>query len=170
LLAVSFDAKRLEVTGHPFTILEGVLMSVNSGVANYDISASGDLVYVPGLADKGERTLVWVDRDGKAEAFPLPPRSYLHPRLSPDMRQLAVEVEGPSHDFYLYDFASGVLSKMTTDGVSHWPVWSPDGTQLVYPLRADDALEDVAHPCQQKPRGGATARHGDFTKRGVLVP
>jgi len=132
LLAVSFDAKRLEVTGQPFTILEGVLMSVNSGVANYDISASGDLVYVPGVADKGERTLVWVDRDGKAEPLPLPPRSYLHPRLSPDMRQLAVEVEGPSHDFYLYDFARGVLSKMTTDGVSHWPVWSPDGTQLVY--------------------------------------
>ena len=132
LLAVRFDAKRLKVTGQPFTVLEGVLMSVNSGVANYDISASGDLVYVPGTADRGARTLVWVDRDGKAEPLPLPPRSYLHPRFSPDMRQLAIEIEGPNHDFYLYDFARGVLSKMTTDGVSHWPVWSPDGTQLVY--------------------------------------
>ena len=33
------------------------------------------------------------------------------------MRQLAIEIEGPNHDFYLYDFARGVLSKMTTDGV-----------------------------------------------------
>jgi len=132
LVAVRFDAKRLKVTGQPFTVLEGVLMSVNSGVANYDISASGDLVYVPGTADRGARTLVWVDREGKAEPLPLPPRSYLHPRFSPDMRQLAIEIEGPNHDFYLYDFARGVLSKMTTDGVSHWPVWSPDGTQLVY--------------------------------------
>jgi Tol biopolymer transport system component len=48
------------------------------------------------------------------------------------MRQLAIEIEGPNHDFYLYDFGRGVLSKITTDGVSHWPVWSPDGTQLVY--------------------------------------
>jgi eukaryotic-like serine/threonine-protein kinase len=132
LLAIRFDAKRLRVTGQSFIVLEGVLMSVNSGVANYDISASGDLIYVPGTADKGERTLVWVDRSGKTEPLPLPPRSYLHPRISPDMRQLAIEIEGPNHDFYIYDFTRGVLSKMTTDGVSHWPVWSPDGTQLVY--------------------------------------
>jgi eukaryotic-like serine/threonine-protein kinase len=132
LLAVRFDPKRLETMGQPSTVLEGVLMSVNSGVANYDISASGDLIYVPGIADKGARTLVWVDRNGKAEPLPLPPRSYLHPRISPDMRQLAIEVEGPNHDFYVYDFARSVLSKMTTDGLSHWPVWSPDGTQLVY--------------------------------------
>jgi serine/threonine-protein kinase len=132
LLAIRFDPKRLEATGQPFIVLEGVVMSRNSGVANFDISASGDLVYAPGEADKGERTLVWVDRNGKAEPLPLPPRSYLHPRLSPDSHQLAVEIEGPNHDFYIYDFARAVLSKMTTDGVSHWPVWSPDGAKLVY--------------------------------------
>lgn len=48
------------------------------------------------------------------------------------MRQLAIEIEGPNHNFYVYDFAREVLSQMTTDGVSHWPVWSPDGTELVY--------------------------------------
>jgi serine/threonine protein kinase len=132
LLAIRFDPKRLETAGQPFTVLEGVLMSLNTGVANYDISASGDLIYVPGVADKGERTLLWVDRSGKAEPFPLPARSYLHPRLSSDSRQLAIEIEGPNHDFYVYDFARAVLSKMTTDGESHWPVWSPDDTHLVY--------------------------------------
>jgi len=132
LLAIRFDSRSLAVLGRPFTVLEGVQMSVNSGVANFDISTSGDLVYVPGSADKGERTLVWVDRNGRAEPLGLPPRSYLHPRISPDARQLAIEIEGPNHDFYIYDFARSVLSKMTSDGVSHWPVWSPDGTHLVY--------------------------------------
>jgi serine/threonine-protein kinase len=133
LLAVRFDPERLAMSGQPFTVLEGVQMSVNSGVANFDLSASGDLVYIPGDADKGERTLVWVDRHGKAEPLPsLPARSYLHPRISPDGRQLAIEIEGPNHDFYVYDFARGVLSKLTTDGESHWPVWSPDGSRLVY--------------------------------------
>jgi serine/threonine-protein kinase len=132
LVAVRFDPSRFEVFGQPFTVLEGVLMSVNSGAANFDISASGDLIYIPGVADKGERTLVWVDRDGTAESLPLPPRSYLHPRFSPDGRQLAVEIEGPNHDFYVYDFARAVLTKMTTDGESHWPVWSPDGSRLAY--------------------------------------
>ena len=117
LLAVRFDPQRLEVQGQPFTVLEGVLMSRNTGAANYDISAGGDLIYAPGKADGGARTLFWVDRNGKAEPVPLPPRSYLHPRLSPDARLLAIEVEGPNHDFYVYDFARGVFSKMTTDTV-----------------------------------------------------
>ncbi len=132
LLAVRFDPTRLAISGQPFTVLEGVLMSVNSGAANFDISASGDLIYIPGVADKGDRTLVWVDRNGEAEPLPLPARSYLHPRISPDSRQLAIEIEGPNHDFYIYDFARAVLTKMTTDGESHWPVWSPDGTHLAY--------------------------------------
>ncbi len=132
LLAIRFDPTRLETSGQPFTVLEGVLMSVNSGAANFDISATGDLIYVPGVADKGDRTLVWVDRNGEAEPFPLPARPYLRPRISPDNRQLAIEIEGPNHDFYTYDFARAVLTKMTTDGESHWPVWSPDGTRLAY--------------------------------------
>jgi serine/threonine-protein kinase len=175
LLAVRFDAKRLEITGQPFTVLEGVLMSVNSGVANYDISIGGDLIYIPGMADKGARTLVWVDRNGKADPFPLPSRSYLHPRISPDMRQLAIEIEGPSHDFYLYDFARGVLSKMTTDGVSHWPVWSPDGTQLVYrsgPMmlwRMWRIPADRSRPAEQLPGRGISQNAESWSPDGNSI-
>jgi hypothetical protein len=132
LLAVRFDPDRLEVTGQPFTVLEGVLMSRNTGVANFDVSASGDLAYLPGQADGGARTLFSVNRDGTAEKLPLPPRSYLHPRISPDGHKLAIEIEGSNHDVYVYEFASGVLSNITTDGVSHWPVWSPDGKDIGY--------------------------------------
>lgn len=132
LLAVSFDPARLEVAGQPFKVLEGVLMSRNTGVANFDVAASGDLVYMPGEADGGARTLYLVGRDGKAEKLPLPPRSYLHPRISPDGGQLAIEVEGSSHDIFAYDFKSGVLSNLTADGVSHWPIWSADGKWIGY--------------------------------------
>ena len=132
LFAVRFDPDRLQVTGQPSKVLEGVLMSRNTGVANFDVSASGDLLYVPGRAEGGERVLYWVDRAGVAERLPLPPRSYLRPRISPDGRHLAIEIEGSSHDVYVYDFARAVLSKLTTDGVSHWPVWSPDGRSIGY--------------------------------------
>ena len=77
---------------------------------------------------------MWVDRSGKAEPLPLPPASYLYPRISPDGRSLAVEIEGPNHDFYVYDFARTVLSKVTTDGMSHDPVWTPDGSD--WPIRS----------------------------------
>jgi serine/threonine-protein kinase len=132
LLAVPFDQDRLEVTGQPFTVLEGVMMSRNTGIANFDIAANGDLLYVPGKADGGARTLHWVDRSGRAEQLPLPARSYLHPRVSPDGRKLAIEVEGSSHDVFVYDFASDVLTNITLDGISHWPIWSPDGQRIGY--------------------------------------
>jgi serine/threonine protein kinase/WD40 repeat protein len=132
LLAAPFDLTRREVTGGSFEVLSGLLMSTNTGAANFALSRRGDLAYIPGAVEGGRRTLVWVDRDGKEEPLPLPPASYLYPRLSPDGRSLAVEIEGPNHDFYVYDFARSVMTKMTTDGESHDPVWSPDGKRLAF--------------------------------------
>jgi serine/threonine-protein kinase len=132
LLAVRFDPTALKVSGQPAVVVEGVHMSRNTGVVNYDVSATGDLAYAAGACDGGARTLIWVDRNGKATPVGLAPRSYLHPRLSPDGQRLAIEIEGPNHDLYLYDFDRSVLSKMTTDGASHWPVWSPDGRELAF--------------------------------------
>ncbi len=132
LFAVPFDAGRRELTGSPFEVLDGVLMSRNTGMAQFSLSKRGDLAYVPGPAEGGRRTMVWVDRTGKAEPLPLPPASYLYPRISPDGRTLAVEIEGPNHDVHAYDLARGVLSKVTTDGLSHDPVWTPDGNRIVF--------------------------------------
>jgi len=132
LFAAPFDLTRREVTGGSFEVLNGLLMSTNTGAANFALSRRGDLAYIAGGVEGGRRTLVWVDRDGKEEPLPLPPASYLYPRLSPDGRSLAVEIEGPNHDFYVYDFARGVMTKMTTDGESHDPVWSPDGKRLAF--------------------------------------
>jgi eukaryotic-like serine/threonine-protein kinase len=162
ILALRFDPHQLKVGGQPFTVLDGVLMSRNSGVANYDVSQSGDLAYFPGAVDKGERTLVWVDRNGNTEPLKLAPKAYLHPRVSPDMHQLAVEIEGPNHNFYIYDFARDVLSQMTSDGVSHWPVWSSDGKQLAYrsgPMGAFKMWQvpaDRSHPAAQLPGAGTS--------------
>jgi eukaryotic-like serine/threonine-protein kinase len=132
LLAAPFDLGRREVTGGSFEVLGGVLMSTNTGAADFALSRRGDLVYVPGAVEGGRRTLVWVDRSGKQEPMSLPPASYLYPRISPDGRSLAVEIEGPNHDFYVYDTGRGVMTKMTTDGESHDPVWSPDGKHLAF--------------------------------------
>jgi serine/threonine-protein kinase len=132
LFAVPFDVNTRQVTGTAVEVLDGVLASGNTGAAYYTLSRRGDLAYVPGPAVDGRRTLVWVDRSGKTETLPLPPASYLYPRISPDGRSLAVEIEGPNHDVYLYDMSRGVLTKSTTDGLSHDPIWSPDGKRLAF--------------------------------------
>ena len=175
LFAVPFDINRLEVTGQPSMVLEGVLMSRSSGVANFDISATGDLVYLPGPAVGDARTLHWVDRSGRAEPLPLPARSYLHPRLSPDATRLAIEVEGSDHNVYVYDFRSGVLSNITTDGVSHWPVWSPDGQRIGYrsgPMGRFQLFEvaaDRSGPAQQVLGPGISQSPGSYSPDGRAI-
>ena len=132
LYAVPFDLSSLETTGPPIKVVNGVQMSINTGAAYFDVSSTGSLAYVPGHAEGGTRTLVWVDRQGEEEALPLRPASYLFPRLSPDGKTLAVEIEGATHNLYTYDFARAVLSKMTNDGLSHAPVWTPDGKSICF--------------------------------------
>ncbi|MBI3280180.1 MAG: PD40 domain-containing protein [Acidobacteria bacterium] len=132
LYAVPFDLGRLAVTGKPTKVLEGVFQSEVADTALFDVSNNGSLAYAPGTTVGDTRRLVWVDRQGKAAPLPLPPRAYLHPRLSPDGRQLAVETEGPNHNIFLYDLERGAFTKMTFDGSSHSPLWTPDGKRLTY--------------------------------------
>jgi Tol biopolymer transport system component len=119
-------------------VLDGVLMAVSTPVAHFALSGNGTLVYAPGKAVGGQRNVVWVDRQGKTERLTMPPRMYLHPRISPDSRQIAVEIEGPTHDLYTYDLARAVLTRVTLDGSNHWPVWTPDGKRIAFRIWRPD--------------------------------
>jgi serine/threonine-protein kinase len=133
LWAVPFDQEKLDITGQPFPVANGVFMSANTGMAAFSISSAGDLVYAVGPEERGTRVPVWVNKNGHKSALPIKPQSYLHPRLSPDGRQLAIEIEGASHDIFTYDFArGGEPTKMSFDGASHWPLWTPDGRRLTF--------------------------------------
>jgi serine/threonine-protein kinase len=146
LLAVSFNLKRLAVTASPVPVQEGVFMCVNTGSAHYSIAANGTLAYAPGIVLGGAHQLVWVDRTGKSEILPMPAHAYLHPRISPDGTRLAVEVEGPMHDFWSYDLARGIMTKISTDGISHWPVWTPDGARYTYRRWINGAMSMWSSP------------------------
>ncbi len=133
LYALPFDPRTLETKGLPVRVIEGVQMSRNTGAAYFDVSPTGGLAYVPGLVEGGARTLVWVDRGGRETPLPLKPNSFLFPRISPtDENRIAVEVEGATHNLFIYDVTRDVLRTLTTDGLSHAPVWMPDGRNLCY--------------------------------------
>jgi serine/threonine-protein kinase len=132
LFAARFDPSRMALTGPPVTVLDGVLMCAATGTAHYRLTPAGSLIYAPGRDLGGDRRVVWVDRRGNEQSLPLPGRSYLHPRLSPDGRQLAIEIEGPTHNFWTYDFQRGAMTKMSLDGLSHAPLWTPDGSRITY--------------------------------------
>jgi len=47
-MAVPFDPRRLAIMGAGVPIVEGVLQSPSSGAAQYSLSATGSLAYIPG--------------------------------------------------------------------------------------------------------------------------
>jgi serine/threonine-protein kinase len=141
LMAVPFDSQRLEVTGSPVPVQEGVVTTATtSGGAEYDVSGSGLLAYVPTSARPPVRPLVWVDRTGRETNLPVPQGFYSTPRLSPDGRLLAFVYGGDnvmnSPDIYVYDFARKTLNRLTFGpGINGTPLWSPDGRKIFYRTR-----------------------------------
>ncbi len=131
LRAVGFDLNRLEVLGAPVPVLEQV-----GSVPNMSISGSGTLVYVPGGPPPAvfQRTLAWVDRQGREDPLNAPPRSYRYPRISPDGTRLAVDTTGSgTGDIWIWDFARQALTRFTFDPAQDiYPVWTPDGRRLLF--------------------------------------
>jgi serine/threonine protein kinase len=128
LVAVPFDLDTMEVKSGPVPLLESI-----SGMA---LSDSGTLVYVSGIvaAASTERTLVWVNREGKEESLGAPPNLYLFPNISPDGRRVALTVGTPPElDIWIWDVIRKNLVKLTFHNSQVLtPIWTPDGKRIVY--------------------------------------
>jgi len=137
LMALPFDAERLEVHGTPVPVLEGV-REVSTVYGGFAFSENGTLAYVPGAAMEKARSLVWVDRTGVEQPVPAPARQYNLPRLSSDGQRVAVEIQDPSAgsaDVWIYDLVRGDLSRMTfasANTLNVGPLWTPDDKRLIY--------------------------------------
>jgi len=110
-------------------------MDAGSGrTANFALSRTGTLAYLPGDQGLGERRLEWRYRDGRIEPLPVEPAAYSTPRISPDGRQLAITLrQGHRKRLYLYEFARHVLTPLEQQGTSNLrPTWSPDGDRLAF--------------------------------------
>ena len=138
LLAVPFDAAALKATGGPVPVVEGVGRSSPSNTAAMFLgfSANGTLAYFVGSgAVDTAFTLTVVDRKGAALKLPLQPAVYTYPRVSPDGKQLAVQVdaEDSGSNIWIYDMAGAVAPRrLTFGGTNRSPAWTPDGRQIVF--------------------------------------
>ena len=145
LRAVSFDIDRLEVTGDPAPVLEGVLTK-QSGAADFSLARDGTLVYVAADADVTERrVLVWVDRKGQEQRIAAPLRAYTYMRISPDGTKVALDVRDEQNDIWTWDFARETPTRLTFDpGLDRAPVWSPDGRRIVFSSQREGAIGNLS--------------------------
>jgi serine/threonine-protein kinase len=136
LLAVPFDTAQTRIAGVPVPVIEGVARSASGAGAQASISPGGTLAYVSGpAAGTPTRTLGLIDvHDGKVHPIPIPPNSYVHPRISPDGRLAAVVTDdGKDSVVWIYDLIGrGPPRRLTFAGRSTSPIWTPDGRSVTY--------------------------------------
>ena len=133
LMVVPFDLATLEVTGDSVPVMQGVSQARYS--VDYAISDNGTLIYVPSTStDRLDRTLVWVDREGKEEPLAAEPQGYGSLRISPDGSRLAITVnESDGSDIWIYDLEGEISTRFTFDPAGDSsPVWTPDGQRIVF--------------------------------------
>jgi serine/threonine-protein kinase len=135
VMAVPFDLTRLEVTGGPVPVVEGVAQAtVTTGAAHFSVSSLGSLVYVPDVLLTSGNTLVWVDRNGREQPFTEIQGAFEGPRLSPDGNRLAITIRGGGNiDVWIYELVRGTLTRFTFDaGEDETPIWTPDGQRVAF--------------------------------------
>ena len=137
LIALPFDAKRGRPNGPPVTIARDVAQP-DGFVSRAAVSASGAII-CPQSGGDAPRHLALIGRSGSASLIPGEGRVFASPRFSPDGRRMALGItdQTGAKNLRVLDVAQRTWSRLTTNGISNRPVWTPDGRRLVYSSNDD---------------------------------
>jgi eukaryotic-like serine/threonine-protein kinase len=140
LMVVPFDLNRLEVTGQPIPAVANIVQGLNTkntytdtAAGQFSVSAAGSMVYTAGgLPPDSQNSLVWVDRQGKAETIAPFSVPFCSPRLSPDGQRIAYSTLGMEWSAWIFDLNRGTATRLTSEGLADWVIWSPDGLRVAF--------------------------------------
>jgi eukaryotic-like serine/threonine-protein kinase len=130
LLAVSFDIDRLEATGAPVTVQEGVATGSQHGEVHAAWSDRGTLLFGSGGVLSDARELVWVTRSGEAAPVVSTKRDYAQPRLSPDGSAIVMTLRSSNYDIWILDVERDSVNRISLGADDSNPEWSPDGKRV----------------------------------------
>lgn len=146
VMAVPFDLDTTTVRGARVPMVVGVQRTVfgsGPGAAFFVVSSSGTAAYMPGPSTPSERTtnLGLFDRNGDLQRLNLPPGPYAAPRVSRDGRWVAFESADPRGSFVsVFELNGGSAPRrLTFEGNSRAPIWSPDGQWIAYQISGSQA-------------------------------
>ncbi len=132
LFARPFDEERLDFSGEPIRILDGVPVTTPAR-APFSVSATGVLAYWP-FPLGAPAVLQWFDRKGQPSSAVDRPAQYRGFALSPDDSQLVVSRLGKAGgaDLWLRRFADNRETQLTFEGAAYTPQWSPDAARIAF--------------------------------------
>ena len=135
LIAQSFDPDSEKFDTKPVTITDDIAYAAAGAIAWFALSADGRIV-VAAPAGFNETRLSWFDRNGSAAGVIGPRGELWQPRLSPTGDRVAFtrpDDQTGNRDVWYIETARGVAARLTTHVANDWfPVWSPDGKQIVF--------------------------------------
>ena len=134
LFAMPFDRERLSVTGPAGRAIDGVRSDTSRGAAQFAVSQTGALAYLPGQNTFGARPIAWMDRTGAIAILRAALADWSNPEFSPDGQRIAIDIRSEGHsDIWVYDWARDTLTRVTSEKTNEErPVWTPDGERIVY--------------------------------------
>jgi eukaryotic-like serine/threonine-protein kinase len=132
LMAQPFDPVRLQLSGEPAAIAEGVDSFTGANYGLFSVSDTGVLVYRTGAGSK--LVTSWFEQNGKPAGTLGEPGEYANPAVSPDGMRIAVAAGAlGSRDIWILDVARNSSTRFTFDPANDDnPVWSPDGKNVVF--------------------------------------
>ena len=72
---------------------------------------------------------------------------YEHPRVSPDGGSIAVDFgAGGNRQIWMLDTERGIRTPLTTDGNNFMPLWTPDGSRVVFSSLSTGRWELLSKP------------------------
>ena len=181
LVVAPFDQDKLELTGAPTTILDGVFAEPAYGYLYLAVSSNGTLAYVPSTGGEQMDRLLDVNRDGVAVTLKEATTIH-HVRVSPDGRQVvsAERFGGDYHsaDIVVYDLDQKTNQRLTFEHRNLFPAWMSEDDRLSFlsfrpGLSRTFSIGSKAggEPTEVDLRDGSTALMSalDWSKDGELV-
>ena len=135
LRAQRFDPERLQLSGDPITLVDGVQYVGFYASHLFSVSETGTLAFVAGEGTLTRR-FTWVDREGTVLETVGKPGNYFSPRLSHDGKRISFdqsEATSDSGDIWVLDRERDIATRLTFDPRNESaPVWSPDGRRILF--------------------------------------